>query len=467
VLIRIILMLVLTCLCSGCPQVREAVKRPLAGEGEVYLFAEPFPQDAVRLEFVVSGVSAIREDGMSIPLNTEFSRFSPAENARHRLFARGALPPGRYTAISVTVKSASLLGEEGKGSLLVPDKAYESRAEFTIKRDKAVVVNLQLNYRESLTAGISFRPAFKSALPPAPLTELSGYVTNLGDNTITVFDRRTARVGAVIETGRGPTGIALDQLRLKAYVALSGEDVLAVLDVKDNEFVDRVRLMAGDEPHFVALTPDCSLAITANKGSNTASIIDVRQLIELARIPVGVGPEYVLVERNGKRAYVFNRISGSISIIDLTSRQVAATLTTESDPVFGQFNRKGDLLYVFHGMSPNLLTFSLETLSQTRRINVGMGTSALKSNTSTDRLYVGNNFGGTIGIFDPFSLMPIDFIRDDGAVRYLTIDGEENNLLALHPRSRQIRLINLISKRERGVVDTGLAPYSLVLFGER
>jgi DNA-binding beta-propeller fold protein YncE len=93
--------------------------------------------------------------------------------------------------------------------------------------------------------------------------------------------------------------------------------------------------------------------------------------------------------------------------------------------------------------------------------------SALKVNPATDLLYVANRFGGIIDIFDPFSLLPGNFMKAEGGVAYLTIDGEENNLVVLHPRSRLIRMINMISKSQRGVVDTGADPYGVVIFGER
>jgi len=469
VLTRILSIIVLVCLSAGCVQQRQAIKRPLTdGEGELFLYVEPFPQDAGRLKFTLTGVAAIRDDGVTVPLTPGYNDFTPQEQTRQRLFAQGVVPPGRYTGLAFTVKSASLIGEEGAGHLLVPDKPFENRAEFVVKGGKATVVALDLKYRESVFGGVTFRPLFSPQIPPLPLPDLTGYLTNLGSNTITVFDRRAARIGAMIETGRGPAGIALDQSRLRAYVALSGEDALAVLDVKENDFVDRIRLNPGDEPHFVVLTPNGKTAVTANTGSNTVSIVDVLTLTEVARVAVGNGPEYVLMGRNGQRAYVFNRLSNSISVIDLATRTLAGTMATESGPIYGQFNRSGDRLYVYHDMSPTILVLAID-LQQTvsRRINAGMGVSAMKLNTATDRLYAGKNFGGLIDIYDPFTLMASDFLIAAGGIGFMTIDGDENNLLVVHPQSRLVRMINLVSRKERGLLDTGADPYCAVVFGER
>lgn len=466
-LIRIVLIMTVTWLCAGCTQVRQTVKQPLGNDGALYLYCEPFPQDAGRLEIAVETLSAIREDGLAVSLTPEVKEFTLAGMRRQRLISRDVLPPGRYRAIAITLKSATLSGEDGKSRLLVPDQPYENRALFTIAGGKATVVTMELKYRDAIGDGITFNPVFTSTVPPAPLPELTGYLSNRADNTITVFDRRSARIGMMIETGRGPAGLALDQARLLLYVALTGEDAVGVIDVKDNVFIERIRLTSGDEPHFMAITPDGRTAVTANTGSNTVSIIDLQSRFEVARVPVGNGPEYVLMDRAGRLVYVFNRLSNSISVIDLAKRAMTGTLPTESGPLYGQVSRKGDRLFVYHDMSPNILVVALDGQTTTRRINAGTGVSSVKVNPSTDQIYVGNSFGGIIDIYDPFTLMVTDFLTADGGIGYMTIDGEENNLLVIHPRARLLRLVNLIAKKERGQLDTGAGPYSVVFFGER
>ena len=459
---------VLSCsLISGCMQTRQIVKRPLGNDGELFIYSEPFSQESRRLQFSMESISAVREDGLVVPLTREMSDFSFDNLQRQRLVAHGPLPSGIYTVIAVKVKKAVLNSEDGKGQLLVPEKPYENKAVFEVKGGKATVVNMELNYHEAVSNQVLLNPVFTFRLAAPPLLELTGYVTNHGANTITVFDRRSARIGAIIETGRGPAGIIIDQLRMLAYVALSGEDVVGILDMKENDFIERIRLSPGDEPRFLAITPDARLAVSANARSNTASIIDLQSRFEIARVPVGNGPEYVLMDRTGRRAYVFSRLANSISIIDMTTRTVTGTLSTESGPVYGQLSIRGDRLYVYHDMSPNILVITLDGQTMTKRIPAGMGVSSLKVNPLNDLIYVGNNFGGVIDIYDPFTLTGMDFLKAEGGINYMTIDGEENNLLVLHPRNSQLRFINLISKKERGLLDTGADPYCAVIVNER
>ena len=75
-------------------------------------------------------------------------------------------------------------------------------------------------------------------------------------NTVTIFDKVSGRVSGVVPTGRQPSGMALSEERRRAYLAISGDDRVDVLDLFENAVVDRLHLKAGDGPVEAALTPD-------------------------------------------------------------------------------------------------------------------------------------------------------------------------------------------------------------------
>jgi hypothetical protein len=69
-----------------------------------------------------------------------------------------------------------------------------------------------------------------SLLRPPFQSEVLGYVVNTGSNTITIFDKMQLQATGAIATGM-PAGIALDRRLKRAYVILSGEDTIEVLDL--------------------------------------------------------------------------------------------------------------------------------------------------------------------------------------------------------------------------------------------
>ena len=458
------------CLLSllACQATLSRLKPPLEEEGELYLYIQPFPQEAERLRFTIEKVYAVSGDGREIPLELRLREVKSSETRRQRLLAHGQLPPGAYVGISFRIKNAILKAEEGEVSLLVPEVPARTDFPFFVIRKKAYVISLTFKYGESVSGGIHFNPVFSALIPSKPIVSLTGYVTNTGSNNITVFDKKLGQVAGVIATGKGPAGMALDQRLRRVYVALSGEDAIEVIDVTGGEIINRVRLNQGDRPQDLALTPDGRFLLAVNVGSNTVSFIDSISLFELGRVNVGNGPHSILIDPiTGRRAYVFNRLSSTISVLDIPNRGIVTTLSTDPGPLKGQFNRRGDRFYVIHELSSFLTVINPSSLSVVRRFQVRLGMNSIKVDARTDLVYLGRKNDIVVEVYDPSSFVSVDTVRTGGTIAHMTIDGEENNLYLVNEDTKSVIINNLVSKRTVYEIDVGEGPYWIVVIGER
>lgn len=455
---------------SGC-QIKSALLQPAVPEktdnGEVFLYAQPFPQEADRLRFSIEEASAVRDDGTVIPLLLSVSEFRSRDMKRQRLMASGWLPPGQYRGFSFRVRSASLEVEEGEANLLVPEGPVMAEFPFDIRREKSYVLWLKFNYRQSITGGVAFSPSFSVFLPERPVAALLGYVANYGTNNITVFDKKSMQVIGVITSGKGPGGIAIEKDRRRAYVTLEDDDSVDVIDMTSGEVINNIKLSPGDGPREPVFTPDRRLLLTVNTRSDTVSVLDPSSLIELTRITVGNGPNSVVVDPAGRRAYAFNTISSTISVIDLSSRSVAATISTEPGPLRGQFNREGTRLYVVHDWSSYITVIDPFSLSVISRVRAGIGLNTIKLDTRTNLLYVSRKDDPLIEVYDPASSMPVDYIKGDASASYMTIDSEENNLYMVTPETQSVVIVDITSKKIVGKIEVGLKPAWVTMMGER
>ena len=465
-----IIALIIFLFFPGC-QAKSVFLKPFPAEGsdrgEVFLYTQPFPQEADRLVFNIKEIFAMKDDGMAIPLFISLAEFKCRDIKRQRLVATGDMPPGYYTGLSFKVRDASLEVEEGVASLLVPDEPVKIDFPFQISTGKSNVISLSFNYIQSIKNRFKFSPSFSIFIPGKPLAGLTGYVTNYASDNLMVFDKKAMQVVGVIATGRGPNGIALNQRLRRAYVALSSDDAIDVIDVTAEEVINRIRLNTGDNPQEPALTPDGRLLLTANSGSNTVSVIDPIGFIELSRINVGNSPNSILIDPAGRRAYVFNTLSNTISVIDIANKSIAATISTEPGPLRGQFNRQGDKLYVIHELSSYLAVINPLSLTVTNKIYVGMGMRVIKLDTKTNMFYMSKKHGSMVEVYDPLSSIPIDYIKTDGDTAYITIDGEENNLYLTIPETKTLMIVNTVSKKIVSKIDVGESPYWVTMMGER
>lgn len=460
-------LLVVGLLLSGCQAMVPQFRPGLEQDGEVYLYLQPFPQESDRLAFKIGAVSALSQDGREVPLSVSLGDVRGRDLKRQRLLAVGVLPPGEYAGFSLRIASASLKGEAGESALLVPETATKIDFTFSVVRRRGYVIAMLLKYAESVSTGFGFSPAFSLFFPDKPPTNLVGLVANSRSNDITVFNKKSLQVYDVIVTGRGPSGMALDQRSRRAYVALSGEDGIDVIDVAAGNISDRIRLYPGDEPRELALTPDGRTLLSANTGSNTVSVIDADSRFELTRIAVGNGPRSVVIDPTGRRAFAFNTLSNTISVLDIPTRNVITTIGVDSGPVRGRFNRRGDRLYVIQETSPYVVVINPNLLTVTGRFPVRSGMRSVKVDPNTDLVYLGKVRDFMVGLYDPFVFAPVGFVDTGAAIAQMTADGDENHLFMVSSERNTVLVANLTSRRIVGEIDVGEDPYWVAVMGER
>lgn len=438
---------------------------PLGSQSEVYVYALPLPREADRLSFTLDGLSLRRQDGTELPLQLEQREVVGAESRGQRLLAWGRVPPGEFEGLVARARAATLARDGQRAHLLVEPEPSRIDLGFRVAPGSAVVVWLALK-PTSMRGDYAFSPAFSAALAPQTPPQLALYCTNAASSSVTAVDLRARRVTGVLPVGGEPRGIALDRDRSRAYVALSREDQIQVLDVAANAAVGRIRLSPGDGPGDLALAPDGTLVV-ANVRSRTVSFVDPVAMAEVARVPVGDAPSALLIDRSGRRAYVANGGTGTVSALDVANHAVVGTLATDPEPVRMQLSRDGSRLYVAQRGSAYLAVFALPSLALQSHAYVGLGAITIKVDPRTDLIYLARGGELRISVYEPVSLQLLDEFDVPGPVSYMAIDGAEDTLLALMPDRRAIAVVDLTSRKLLAEIPVGAEPYAFALPGER
>src|SRR5438309_77550 len=95
------------------------------------------------------------------------------------------------------------------------------------------------------------------------------YVTNGGDNTVSVIDTATNTVVATIPVRLFPGELAITPDGTRAYVTSPGGATVSVIDTATNTVVATINFPFGVSPYGVAITPDGTRAYVADfSGSN-------------------------------------------------------------------------------------------------------------------------------------------------------------------------------------------------------
>ena len=457
-------------LLAGCQMTARSVKPPpLDAEGELRVYLQELPPQADRLRFSLETLSATRSDGQEFPLSIALAELSGKDDRRQRVLASGRLPPGEYTGLSLRVKKATLDPEEGgpPANLLVPGEPVRVAVPFPLARARARVVTLSLQYARLLDQGFGFRPSFVGTVPPLPLVELMGFVTDTGSDTVTVFDKKTRQVAAVLAAGRDPRGLAVDRLQGKLFVALSTGDEVASYDLVTGAELGRARLRPGDRPQELALAADGRTLVVTNAGSNTVAFVDSLALVEVGRANAGIQPTALLMDRGGKRAYAFNQGSSNLTVVDVAGRAAAGTVPTDGAPARGALNRRGDRMYLVSPSSAYMRVLSVPSLATVNQVNVGFNAVSVHVDPRTDSVYVSMGDTGQLQLFAPLAPLPVGRVDLPGPATWLAIDDAYDVLLCVVPTLKGVAAMELTSRKVLPMLEAGESPYGAAVAGER
>ncbi len=457
---RVLAALAAVILTSSClPQ--PAPTRPTRnGLSEVQVYLQPVPPEARRIAWTLGDLSVVRRDGTRVPLSLRADHYRGSDlEGRQTWLASGFVPPDSFSGVSLTFSGASMKGEEGDAALLVPEDPLVIKAPFELAHSEVLPLFITLDPAGIVDNGFAFSPDFSLALPDREIASLIGYLTVPGGDRITVFNRKTLRVIGAVATGRDPRAMAVDPARSRAYVAVTGEDTVDVIDVFGGGVRERIILRSGDEPVDLALSGDGQALLTANYASGTISVIDPLQAVETDRIEVGRGPTSVIVNRNGTRAYVTCSLSGTLSVIDLSTGSLSATLTIEeTTPLAAALDAKEEMLFVVGPNSPNLTVIDTGALTVMGRIYVGNGSVCIAVDELSGFAYVGRESSSEVAVVDPSVLLPVDYIGLKGAPGHMTVDLQEKALLVVLPGMRTLQKVDLVSRRIMAEMELDGAP---------
>lgn len=159
------------------------------------------------------------------------------------------------------------------------------------------------------------------------------YVTNGGENSVSVVDIDAGKVVSTIQVGEFPHGIRISPDGREAYIANLKGDTVSVVDTATMKEVER--LPVGKGPAQTGFTRDGRIAFVSLSGEDRVAIIDTATRKVMRKIPVGMGPIQLYASPDGRLLFVANqgtkqRPDNTVSVIDLATHQVIRTLKTDA-----------------------------------------------------------------------------------------------------------------------------------------
>ncbi len=159
-------------------------------------------------------------------------------------------------------------------------------------------------------------------------------INNYSSNSVSVVDLPLGGTPINIPVGSAPYDIVTTPNMQTAYVTNSGDNTVSVIDVFTNS-VTGSPIPVGTSPYYIAITPDGSKAFVTNNGSANVSVIDIASNTVSATIPAGNGPDGILITPDGKKVYVTNDIDNTVTVINALTNKAIAAITVGNQGGYG------------------------------------------------------------------------------------------------------------------------------------
>lgn len=203
--------------------------------------------------------------------------------------------------------------------------------------------------RSLLGAGMVVATIFGSTLSAAAQPGASGtlIVLNKGAGTAGVIDLASGRSLATLPTGQGPHELVVSRDGRIAVAANYGGRSLTVIDVPGLVVARTIDLGRYTRPHGLAFLPGDSVLAVTSESTRSVALVRVADGAVLGAIATDQGGSHMLaVVADGSRIYTSNIQGNSVTELDVAARRPARVLDVPPQPEAITVTASGDEVWV-------------------------------------------------------------------------------------------------------------------------
>jgi YVTN family beta-propeller protein len=222
------------------------------------------------------------------------------------------------------------------------------------------------------------------------------YISNSGEDTLTVISNLENEVIDTVEVGRGPMGLAVTPEGDYVYVANSMDGTVSVIRTTDNSVIETVEV--GASPMGVVISPEGDYVYVANSADGTVSVIRTTDNSVTETVEVGAFPVGIVVTPEGDYVYVANSMDGTVSVIRTTDNSVTETVEVGNGPWDVAVTSGGIYVFVTNKTDGTVSMIRIEDNTIVNTIEVGSNPLGITVGLDGDYIYVANNSDNTVSL---------------------------------------------------------------------
>ena len=234
-----------------------------------------------------------------------------------------------------------------------------------------------------------------SACTLAPQQASRAYITNQGDDTVSVIDIAQSKVIATVKVGKAPVGVAVSKALQRVFISNVESNNISVIETQNNTVIKSIALKGA--PVGLSMAPDNRTLYVADWFSDKILAINTSNFDDRREVIVAKAPAGLVVSPDSKTLYVAARDSNEIVVINTADLKISKRIAVGKHP-FG-ISLNGDSLYVVNVYENSISVINTKTWAQTK-IKVGEHPYCAVASPDNKTLYVTNTQDDTVSVID-------------------------------------------------------------------
>ena len=265
---------------------------------------------------------------------------------------------------------------------------------------------------------------------PKPRKRYRAYISNFGDNTVSLVDLVTQNVITTIPAGLHPRQVVLSPDGKRAYVCNQDDNTVIIIDTATNQRVG-APVAVVNSPDSIAIAQDGKRAFIPSGVDPAMSVIDLQSL-QVTKVTLPAVANQARPSPDGKRLYLMHGPAGAISVFADTPTPVGVaaltlikTLAAPGGPAAMVIHPSDPRAWVsFPGLGTVRLFDTVRDELTALETPTGKWSRDLALSMDGSQLYVGNLQGNTVSVLDTVTLDVLETISTPSpAGLQMTPDG--------------------------------------------
>jgi len=261
------------------------------------------------------------------------------------------------------------------------------------------------------------------------------YITNQGDNTVSVIDLNALEKIDTINVGIAPLGITVLQNKKLVFIGNVGTDDISVIDATSDKLIKTISL--GTAPLSLSSNSNETEVYVTDWFQNNVLTISVKQMKVINSLKVGKTPSGITFNKKHQYQVITNRDENTVEIYNKNYKLVKK-IETGSHP-FGVYSND-DFIYVANVYDDSISVINLVDWSNYSFL---VGAHPYNVRVHNEIAYVTNTVDDTISIFDLHSKKTINTIDTGETPENLDLNSKLNLLINTNWGSDSISIFDL------------------------